>query len=295
MARPLKKGVDYFSHDCISGKTLFIVEQKFGNDGYAFWYKLLEFLGTKEGHFLDCKNIADMEFLQAKTRLDEGIIIKILDLLAGLDAIDQELWQQNIVWSQGFVDRISDVYLNRRQKTPDKPSYYSSKPPISDVSTSKSTQSKVKESKVKETKEDLVTPNGVTLASDKAGTQAEVKKEYEKLLEEHVGKEHREVYQAIKKFVEDNKPTFAEPYVDAWNIFAPNNGLETVRSITPDRRNKIRIRTREPEFDFFKILVSIRQNSFYRGENDRQWKVEFNYVIESQSKYVPILERFKEN
>jgi hypothetical protein len=295
MARPPKKGVDYFSHDCISGKTLFIVEQKFGNDGYAFWYKLLEFLGTKEGHFLDCNNVADMEFLQAKTRLDDVSIMKILDLLAGLDAIDQELWQQNVVWSQGFVDRISDVYVNRRQKTPDKPSFYSSKPQITEVSTSKSTQSKVKESKGKETKEELVTPNGVTLASAEADAQREVKKEYEKLCEEYTGKEQREVYQAIKKFVEEKRPTFAEPYVDAWNIFAPSNGLESVRSITIDRRNKIRIRTREPEFDFFKILVSIRQNSFYRGENDRQWKVEFNYVIESQAKYIPILERFKEN
>jgi hypothetical protein len=295
MARPPKKGVDYFSHDCISGKTLFIVEQKFGNDGYAFWYKLLEFLGTKEGHFLDCNNVADMEFLQAKTRLERDSILKILDLLAGLDAIDQELWQQSVVWSQGFVDRISDVYVNRRQKTPDKPNFYSSKPTITEVSTSKSTQSKVKESKVKETKEELVTPNGVTLASTEADAQREVKKDYEKLCEEYTGKEQREVYQAIKKFVEEKRPTFAEPFVDAWNIFAPSNGLESVRSITTDRRNKIRIRTREPEFDFFKILVSIRQNSFYRGENDRQWKVEFNYVIESQAKYIPILERYKEN
>ncbi len=72
MARPKKKGVDYFPHDCVTGKTIFILEQKYGNDGYAFWFKLLEFLGTKEGHYLDCHNIEDIEFLQAKTHLDDN-------------------------------------------------------------------------------------------------------------------------------------------------------------------------------------------------------------------------------
>ncbi|WP_315823040.1 hypothetical protein [Paraflavitalea speifideaquila] len=71
--------------------------------------------------------------------------------------------------------------------------------------------------------------------------------------------------------------------------------MEKVKSITPDRRNKIRIRTREPEFDFFKILSSIRQNPFYTGDNNRNWKVDFNYVIESPAKYQPIIERYKEH
>lgn len=291
MARPLKKGVDYFPHDCISGKTLFIVEQKYGNDGYSFWFKLLEFLGSKEGHYLDCNDIADMEFLQAKTRLDAETVFNILDLLAGLEAIDKELWAAKVVWTQGFIDRISDVYVNRRQKTPERPSFYSSKLQPDSITTSKSTQSKVKERKGNKSKE---TPNGV-MASGEADLQKQVKEEYEKLVVANAGTDPREVYKVIRQFVADNKPEFAEPFVDAWNIFAPNNGLEKVKSITPDRRNKIRIRTREPEFDFFKILSSIRQNSFYTGDNTRNWKVAFNYVVESQSNYLPIIEKLKEH
>lgn len=157
MARPKKKGVDYYPHDCVTGKTVFVLEQKFGNDGYAFWFKLLEFLGTKEGHYLDCNDIADMEFLQAKTRLDAEIMYKILDLLSNLEAIDRELWQKKVVWSQRFVDGISDVYINRRVEIPKRPSFYivstdhnPAEVAIPDEPTSKSTQSKVKESKVKE-------------------------------------------------------------------------------------------------------------------------------------------------
>lgn len=150
MARPKKKGVDYFPHDCVTGKTIFILEQKYGNDGYAFWFKLLEFLGTKEGHYLDCNNIEDIEFLQAKTHLDDNLIYKMLETLSNLNAIDRELWQKKVVWSQRFVDGISVVYQNRRVEIPIKPSFYivstSDNTPTHDndlMPTSKSTQSRV--------------------------------------------------------------------------------------------------------------------------------------------------------
>ncbi len=174
MARPKKKGVDYFPHDCVAGKTIFILEQKFGNDGYAFWFKLLEFLGTKDGHFLDCANIPDMEFLQAKTHLAREKMYEIFDLLAGLEAIDVELWGKRVVWSQRFVDGISDVYTNRRMKTPEKPSFYivSTQQNPAQLnneaqSTSESTQSKVKERKEEESKVNTTVGGGDPPAPEK--------------------------------------------------------------------------------------------------------------------------------
>jgi hypothetical protein len=152
MARPKKKGVDYFPHTCISGKTMFIIEQRFGNDGYAFWFKLLEYIGTQEDHFIDCNKIEEMAFLQAKTRLSEEMVCSILDLLAGLQAIDAELWSKKMIWCQNFVDGVADVYINRRVDKPRKPTIdvvsTAQNPEELPVSTSKSTQSKVKESKV---------------------------------------------------------------------------------------------------------------------------------------------------
>jgi hypothetical protein len=53
MTRPLTNTVEYFMHTTSHGKTLFILEQRFGNDGYSFWYKLLETLGRTENHFID--------------------------------------------------------------------------------------------------------------------------------------------------------------------------------------------------------------------------------------------------
>ena len=151
MARPKKRTVDYFPHQCNHGKTMFILEQKYGNDGYAFWFKLLELLGTTEGHFLHLENSADWEFLQAKTRLYGDKCREILDLLARLDAIDRELWEcHRVVWSQNFVNGIASVYKNRGIEIPSKPSFYAQKPSDGGVSTPENPQSRVEESRVED-------------------------------------------------------------------------------------------------------------------------------------------------
>lgn len=169
MARPSKATVDYFPHYTTHGKTMFVIESRFGNDGYAFWFKLLEILGNSEGHICDCKNSDSWEYLQAYTRLEEGLCMQILDKLAKLDAIDRELWEQDrVIWSTNFVANVKDAYKRRIEQLPTKPSLYIQKPSEkdiiadgkhkneqgSDVSADINRESKVKESKVNQTKED---------------------------------------------------------------------------------------------------------------------------------------------
>lgn len=151
MSRPRKQTVDWFSHDCTHKKTMFIVEGKYGNDGYAFWFKLLEMLGGSEGHFLNLNEPEEWEFLQSKTRLSEDLCNEILDLLAKLKAIDPELWEAKIIWSDNFLDRISLVYKNRRVDIPVKPNNYKQKSHSNGITTGRNPQ-REKESKVKESK-----------------------------------------------------------------------------------------------------------------------------------------------
>jgi hypothetical protein len=113
---------------------MFILEQEYGNDGYAFWFKLLEMLGNTEGHCLKLASEADWRFLAAKTRLEVDICRKILDLLAVLGAIDPELWEKEMVWSDNFVANISDAYRKRAGDTPVKPSFRREKPQVEEVS-----------------------------------------------------------------------------------------------------------------------------------------------------------------
>jgi len=150
MARPQKQTVDYFPHYANRKKTIFILEQRYGNDGYAFWFKLLESLAETDGHYLDLSDETAWEFLQAKTRQSDSFCTEILSLLVKLGAVDRELWRDyKVIWCQNFVDGIADVYKNRRASTPVRPSFYSQELPLASVSTDGNPQSKVKETKLK--------------------------------------------------------------------------------------------------------------------------------------------------
>lgn len=121
MTRPRRQTVDYFPHFVTSGKTLFILETSYGNDGYAFWFKLLEILGSSEGHFYDCNNQSNWMFLLAKTKVNNEQAVEIVDKLTELEAIDRELWGQKIIWSQNLVSNLTEVYRKRGAKVPLKP------------------------------------------------------------------------------------------------------------------------------------------------------------------------------
>jgi hypothetical protein len=137
MPRPQKQTVDYFPHDCNHKRTMFILEERYGNDGYAFWFKLLEMLGNSKGHYLDLNDASSMEFLLAKTHVSAVSGMEILDLLAKLDAIDPEAWSHKAVWCQNFINGVASVYQSRRQPVPQKPSFHDTKPSGAVVSTTR--------------------------------------------------------------------------------------------------------------------------------------------------------------
>ena len=122
MARPLKRTVDYFPHMVNTGKTLLILQNEFGNDGYAFWFKLLALLCKTDGQVYDYNNPASWRLLLAETSVSEDIANRMLQLLADIEAIDPELYLAKIIWVQHLVDNLGDVYTRRRNGfTPEKP------------------------------------------------------------------------------------------------------------------------------------------------------------------------------
>ena len=125
MGRIAYETVDYFSHDtdASNGKTLTILEGKYGAAGYAFWFKLLEWLGRNEGHYIHIKQPEDLEFLCRKLGSDVILGAEILDKLAELGAIDRILWTHKVIWCQKFVDRLDRVYKKRGRKLPQRPHF----------------------------------------------------------------------------------------------------------------------------------------------------------------------------
>ena len=200
MARPKKQTVDYFPHSCVHKKTMFIVEQRYGNDGYAFWFKLLEMLGITEGHALDLKDEASWQFLQATTRLDEEKCTEILDLLSKLKAIDSELWHsEKVVWSDNFMEGIGDVYLKRTVDLPQKPGFSERKHNDSGVSGDGNPQSKVKESKGNNSIEKTVQPHRKI---DHLSISVE---EHQKLVDQYGETDVDGIYEEIENYKHNTK------------------------------------------------------------------------------------------
>ncbi len=122
--RNQKSGVDYFPHYTsknITSPTIFTLEQSFGNDGYALWFKLLEYLGTRPDLCLHKDDLKEWKYFVARAKVDEEKAIAILDLLSEVDAIDKELWESGIVWTENFAENTELVYKKRGVPRPAKP------------------------------------------------------------------------------------------------------------------------------------------------------------------------------
>ena len=162
MARPRKQEVDYFPHYCDHGKTLFILESRFQNDGYAVFYKLEEILAKTEGHCYDCSLLENWEYFLSKMNTTEEIVIAIIDKLVAMNVIDGPLWQEKRLWMQSFVDSISDAYTRRKVDVPVKPELMSTLIPLSGQKDDINPQSKV--NKTKENKNIMSDVESVRLA-----------------------------------------------------------------------------------------------------------------------------------
>lgn len=118
MARPKKATVDYFPHVTEHGKTMFVLESRWGNDGYAAWFKILERLGASDNHFIDCRDLGTWAYLVAYTKVSSETLNAILDLLADLNAIEPDFWREKLIYSENFVTGVTDAYRKRINSLP---------------------------------------------------------------------------------------------------------------------------------------------------------------------------------
>ena len=156
MARKKKQHVDYFPHDTHQSKAVRTISKTYGNDGYAFYYKLRELLGRTDNYNYDLsENIDWFDFL-SEMNVEEKQAKQLIEFLVTIGELDKELWEQDKrLWSNSLIEDISDVYDKRVAEIPDKYSFRngntdsrSGNPSLGDGST----QSRVKEKKVNKSK-----------------------------------------------------------------------------------------------------------------------------------------------
>lgn len=259
MARPIKNTVEYFPHFAKAGRTVFILETKFGNDGYAFWFKLLELLCDSDRQMFDCSQPSNWQYLLARTRCDGEQAEAIIAELINLGKIDAPLWQEKrVIWVQNLVNNLEPIYRKRRETAPTRDSFGGGNPdkqelsarkldvnPVSDAETSqrKGKESKEEESKEKESK--VVVP-----------------------------------YAAV---------------IELWNSVC--TAYPKVVKLTDSRRTKIKLRLGEFSGDPEQWLPLTRQlfdrvqaSNFLHGDNRNGWSATFDWLFENSGNWVKVME-----
>ncbi len=154
--RPKKDTVDYFPHFVNAGKTLSIIEHRFGLKGYAGYYKLLELLAESHGHFYEYKKAENIYYALAKTGLDEKQFLEMMKLLVALEEADMDIWErEKYIWLPRFVETLKPVYDKRNNDLPTPPGstlkpISGTETPISGTEIHKGKERKGKERKEKE-------------------------------------------------------------------------------------------------------------------------------------------------
>lgn len=116
MARPERNNVDYFPFYCDEGKKMFYIEERYGNDGFATFVKILRELAKSDYHYLNLSDKTTLMFLSAKCKVDVSTLENIINDLVELEKFDSKLWANKIIWCQSFVDSIEDAYIKRKNK-----------------------------------------------------------------------------------------------------------------------------------------------------------------------------------
>jgi len=117
VARPERNNVDYFPFLCKEGKTMYYIEEKYRNDGFATWIKILRQLAVTDYHYLNLSNKVDVMFLSSKCKVSEDVLIAIINDLAEMGEFELNLWKESrVLFSVKFIDHISDAYLKRNNK-----------------------------------------------------------------------------------------------------------------------------------------------------------------------------------
>lgn len=157
MARPKKEGMDYFPHDtdAVNDEKIESLRLLYGNDGYAFYFILLERIYRTKQFELDVSDAETIQILAKKVSVSEDKFLKMLETSLKRDCFDRQAYEERKVLTSEGIKKRASVVVDKRVKMRDK--YQQTKEDVSDAETTQetgveSTQSKEKKSKEKKSK-----------------------------------------------------------------------------------------------------------------------------------------------
>lgn len=185
MARPRKEGMDYFPHDtdAVNDTKIEALRMLYGNDGYAFYFILLELIYRQPNFELDVSDAETIQILAKKVEVSTDKFNSMLQTAIKRECFDASAYYERCVLTSEGVKKRSKVVVDKREKMRKKPSSGAEKENlpnscvVSDAEMGEeSTQSKSKsKSKVKEKINKIHYAEFVTLSRE----------EYDKLISSH--------------------------------------------------------------------------------------------------------------
>lgn len=166
MARPLKKGLDYFNIDCIQDDNLTFIEAKHGVQGFGIVIKLWQKIYRNEGYFMSWNEQSSYLFSR-EIAIDFTIISSVVNtcLLPSIGIFNKQLFDKyQILTSTGIQKRWLKIVTDCKRKEIEIDKKYSLleltpeetqlTPELTQLTLEVSTQTKGKERKGKNTKEE---------------------------------------------------------------------------------------------------------------------------------------------
>lgn len=81
-----------------------------------------------------------------------------------------------------------------------------------------------------------------------------------------------------------DQPLTAHEIIEGWNDRMVRLGLPAVKRMTPTRQRQLQARIRENSLeDFHRVFDAIERSAFCRGENDRGWRADFDFMLQPKS------------
>lgn len=205
MARPQKEGMDYFPHDtdAVNDEKIDALRTLYGNDGYAFYFILLERIYRTTNFELDVSDAEIIQILANKIGINTERFNQMLNTALKFNCFDKELYNKNKILTSNGIQKRASVVVDKRIKMRSK--YNSEKEndsKVSDAETREETKAETPQSKEKKSKEKIYIVQSEQLWKlypEKKGKSKAINK-----LPLHIKKYgYEQMERAINRYIED--------------------------------------------------------------------------------------------
>ncbi|OMF54706.1 hypothetical protein BK138_16255 [Paenibacillus rhizosphaerae] len=232
MARPRKEGMDYFPHDtdAVNDTKIEALRMLYGNDGYAFYFILLELIYRQPNFELDVSDAETIQILARKVEVTPEKFNNMLQTAIKRECFDASAYHERCVLTSEGVKKRSKVVTDKREKMRTKSSNDAENEllpdscEVSDAETGEeSTQSKSKSKRKVKEKEKI---NKTQYAEFVTLTQ----EEYDKLVSSHGEGKTKRMIEVLDNYKGAKNKKYASDYRAILNWVVERVGEEEQRS-----------------------------------------------------------------